>query len=207
VPGRLSYANVMSTVAVFIALGGGAYAATSSFGGGGGAIHGCVPGRGGALIVVKPGRSCPRGTLALLFNAKGSRGPTGATGATGREGPAGGEGKAGVSGLAGQPGAPGTALGYAKVFFLGGLGLFVQDTKNLTLDDVARPKPGVYCFHDMPFTPRNIQITVGLLAGTSAHAQAPGPANDCEEPGNQAAVVLQDKEGNPVDGAFMVLFN
>ena len=52
-------ANVVASIALFAALGGRAYAATSTFVGEHGAIQGCVPGRGGPLTVVNAGRHCP----------------------------------------------------------------------------------------------------------------------------------------------------
>lgn len=84
---HLSYANLMATLAVFVALGGGAYGAVSgSFVAGNGAIKGCVPKKGGALRVVKAGERCPKGTAVLSFN---QRGQTGQTGPQGVPGPAG----------------------------------------------------------------------------------------------------------------------
>ena len=102
----LSYSNVVATLALFAALGGGAYAATGGTfaAGASGAIKGCVPGHGGTLRVVKPGNRCPKGTVALTFNAKGrtgSPGPRGGLGATGPQGPRGLQGPQGLQGPAG----------------------------------------------------------------------------------------------------------
>ncbi|HTQ69380.1 MAG TPA: hypothetical protein VMI13_11880 [Solirubrobacteraceae bacterium] len=96
--GRVSYANVMATVAVFIALGGGAYAASSSFVGSTGTISGCVAKKGGAFRVVKSGKKCPHGSVALAFNQKGPQGLPGAPGATGGVGATGPAGPEGISG-------------------------------------------------------------------------------------------------------------
>jgi len=96
---RPSYANVMSSIAVFIALGGGAYAATGGFVSGTGAIKGCVSKHGGALRVVKSGKKCPKGTTALTFSQAG---PAGAPGAPGAPGAAGKEGPQGPAGISGQ---------------------------------------------------------------------------------------------------------
>lgn len=110
-----SYANVMATVAVFLALGGGAFAATTGLTTKGGAIHGCVSVRTHVLTVLKAGRRCGRGQMALTFNAKGPRGatgpagPAGQTGAAGAPGPKGDTGTAGKTGTPGTPGTPGTA--------------------------------------------------------------------------------------------------
>src|SRR4051794_5901520 len=84
--GRLTYANVMSTVAVFAALGGGALAASSVVGSGG-AINGCVKKKTGVVRVVKPGVKCRRHReVALKWNRRGPRGATGARGAAGARG-------------------------------------------------------------------------------------------------------------------------
>ncbi|MEA2412826.1 MAG: hypothetical protein QOC77_3387 [Thermoleophilaceae bacterium] len=78
---RLTYANVMASVAVFLALGGGAYAATS-FVGADGRVRGCVS-KKGQLTVLKPGKKCAKGLTAITWNQKG---PTGAQGLTGDHG-------------------------------------------------------------------------------------------------------------------------
>jgi hypothetical protein len=108
---RLSYANVTATLALFIALGGGAYAAAGSpFVGSSGAISGCVKTKGGPLTIVKAGRKCPKGTVSLVLNTKGATGPQGATGATGAAGATG----TGTKGEQGPPGPSGIS-DYQKV--------------------------------------------------------------------------------------------
>jgi hypothetical protein len=66
----------MATIAVFLALGGGALAATS-FTGSDGQIHGCV-GKKGALTVIKQGKKCGKGSTAIAWNQKGQTGARGA---------------------------------------------------------------------------------------------------------------------------------
>jgi type VI protein secretion system component Hcp len=119
---RLTYANVIASLALFFALGGGAYAAVSSIPGADGAIHGCYATGNGALRVVAAGKACTRREKALAWSergpagatgASGARGTTGAIGATGATGAAGAtgatgaQGPAGPAGAAGQQGAPG----------------------------------------------------------------------------------------------------
>jgi hypothetical protein len=104
---RLTYANVMSTVAVFIALGGGAYAAVSSIPGADGVIHGCYRKKGGTLRLVPTGRRCSRSEKAIAFNQKGPPGPRGSRGASGRSGPTGATGAKGEAGARGEPGPAG----------------------------------------------------------------------------------------------------
>jgi hypothetical protein len=102
---HLSYANVMATIAVFVALGGSAIAA--------------------GVIITKPsqvkngvltGKKLKRGTLgadrlsaaarASLQGKPGATGPAGADGAPGASGP---QGPAGANGAAGEQGAQGFA--------------------------------------------------------------------------------------------------
>ena len=83
----------------------------------------------------------------------------------------------------------------------------VNETKNLTAANVTRPKVGVYCFHGLPFTPKNIQVTLGFTGGTTAFAQAPGVGSDCTETGNQAEVEIVNGVPKAIDAGFMVLFN
>src|SRR5947209_13421020 len=80
---RLTYANVMATVAVFLALGGGAYA-LSGIPDRGGTFHGCASNKSGALRVVKSSSSCQKasgrarhrnpGESAISWNQLGPRG-------------------------------------------------------------------------------------------------------------------------------------
>jgi hypothetical protein len=100
----LSYANVMASVAVFVALGGGAVAATGGLRSKTEVIHGCVSRHTHVLTIVHAGRRCGSGAIALSFNAHG---PRGATGATGPQGAAGHDGQIGPRGLPGVRGKDG----------------------------------------------------------------------------------------------------
>ena len=93
--GRLTYANVMATVAVFIALGGGAYAATTlprnSVGSTQikkGGVHSSDLARNAVTSAkVKNGTLLPADFKQMPVGPKGDTGATGATGATGEPGP------------------------------------------------------------------------------------------------------------------------
>ena len=94
-----TYANVTATAALFIALGGGAYATTGNpFAGSGGQLQGCVPKRGGLLRIVKAGGHCPHGTVGLRLDQTGPTGPKGAQGSDGAPGAAGPRGVTGATG-------------------------------------------------------------------------------------------------------------
>jgi hypothetical protein len=93
---RLSYANVTATLALFLALSGGAYAVSSGTASRTarvtdrlGRFHGCFKGHGqgsGALRIVSPRSRCRRGEGAILWSQTGPAGPAGATGPAGRAG-------------------------------------------------------------------------------------------------------------------------
>ena len=79
--------------ALFVALGGVAYAASGSpFVGPHGNINTCVPPGGGGVNVWKPGHRCSGGRVGLAFPAIPQTGATGATGATGTAGATGATG-------------------------------------------------------------------------------------------------------------------
>jgi len=87
---------VVAYLALFVALGGGAWAATSLIGSDG-QIHACVDAKG-HLRLVKAGASCGTGTTRVAWNqqgpqgdhgSRGDRGPKGDTGPQGNQGPAG----------------------------------------------------------------------------------------------------------------------
>jgi hypothetical protein len=112
---RFTYANVMATVAVFLALGGGAYA-LSGIPDRSGVYHGCVA-ASGALRVVKSASACRKaktvkrgkrrvripGESAIAWNQQGRPGLTGV------------QGVQGVQGVRGPLGPPGPTFASARV--------------------------------------------------------------------------------------------
>ena len=99
---RLSYANVMATGAMFVALGGGAYALTG-IPDRSGSYHGCV-GTTGALRVVTKASSC-RKTRTVKRGKRRVRIPGESAIAWNQQGPAGVQGVQGIQGGAGKAGA------------------------------------------------------------------------------------------------------
>lgn len=100
---KLTYANVMATVAVFLTLGGISYAATQ------------LPANSVGTKQLKNGavtdKKIAASTLAHLAGAPGVTGPVGKEGPLGpigHEGPAGKQGLQGEIGLQGPPGPPGS---------------------------------------------------------------------------------------------------
>lgn len=79
-------------IALFCAVGGAAYAASTSFVGPHGNINGCIGRNGGELNIWKPGHRCSGGRVNIAFPVRGQAGPAGATGATGTTGATGATG-------------------------------------------------------------------------------------------------------------------
>ena len=114
---RPTYANMMATAAMFVALSGGAYA-LSGVPSTTGVLHGCVSNRTGVLRVVRSARSCAKahgqgrhrgpGETAISWSQQGPRGPQGIPGAPGQRGIPGAPGQKGKPGAPGPKGNPGT---------------------------------------------------------------------------------------------------
>src|SRR5438270_12500557 len=113
---HLTYSKVAATLAVFLAAGGVAWAASGS----GGVIHACYKKRGGALRIA---HRCRHGERPLSWNQVGPVGPRGfkgssvkgKTGATGPPGPTGPQGPTGKEGAKGETGRPGQARAWATI--------------------------------------------------------------------------------------------
>ena len=107
---RLTYANVVATGALFVALGGGAYA-LSGVPDRAGVFHGCVSNATGVLRVVKSASSCQKaktvrrngkrvrlpGEFAVAWNQKGQPGGNGTNGINGTNGTNGSNGATNVT--------------------------------------------------------------------------------------------------------------
>jgi hypothetical protein len=82
---HLTFANVASALALFISLGGGAYAATNHSIGSGPTIRACVA-KDGSVRVLGAGRSCRKHETAIAWNRRGPVGARGPAGADGKDG-------------------------------------------------------------------------------------------------------------------------
>jgi hypothetical protein len=112
---RVTFANVTSLTALFVALGGGAYAASSSLIGKDARVNACVS-RKGAVRIVKPKKKCTRGETAVAWNQAGPKGAQGIPGSQGSQGDTGSQGDRGAAGDLGPQGIqgpPGPATGQA----------------------------------------------------------------------------------------------
>jgi hypothetical protein len=217
---RLTYANLIGTLALFVALGGTSYAVsqlpTNSVG--------TKQIRSNAVT----GAKVKDGTLtADDFSAKtnlqgaagqpGATGPVGATGArgaTGVTGPAGEAGSAGPVGATGAAGADGTAVAYGYVFSGGTVYGGPGSAHNLSSADITHPTIGVYCFRPTGFGAiHNLQaIPVGFGAANedrimNAAVGDPGTAYLTCATGYSVVTVHDISANARVDADFYVLVN
>lgn len=185
---KLTYANVMATVAVFLALGGGAYAALK-----------LPPGSVGARQIARNAVSSAKvknhSLLARDFRAgqlpAGARGPQGPAGPQGPQGP---------------PGATGATFAFAHVNDNGTVNAstgVASVTKSLT-------SAGEYCFR-LANTPSSAIASGDANQGTAVIAEpniTPGAeitSGDCPQ-GTTAIVKTTTGSSTLTDHAFFVMF-
>lgn len=104
---HLTYANVAATLALFLALGGAAYAATQL-------PRNSVGTRQLRAEAVTAGKIAKK-TRRQLRGSRGPAGPQGATGKAGKQGPKGATGAKGAQGPAGKDGEAGTGPAFESV--------------------------------------------------------------------------------------------
>ena len=191
---KLTYANVVSTLALTIAVGGGsAYAAatiaTSDI-------------QSGAITNSKlansavTGAKVKNGSLTSSDFKSGSL-PKGATGATGPAGPA------GPAGATGPAGAAATANGvFASINADGSV---VAGSSGITTGNIAHVSgSALYCVSGLTTPIRTVQVTGqnGFFGGTVGTATA-GAFSGCAT-GTQVSIVLRSLDGNGRDNAFFL---
>ena len=178
-------ATVIATVALFVAMGGGAAAYAS------GLINGSQI-KNHSIAAKK----LTKKAVKSLHGQRGKTGPAGATGATG------------AAGAAGATGAPGSALGYAWVSATGVL----DAARSKGVNSVTEPVAGFYCF-DLSINAKNAiasaQHNSSQFDDVAEAEVAPEVASTvCSAPNQDAAVWLGRGSTNAlVQDAFMVVFN
>jgi collagen triple helix repeat protein len=109
---RVTYANVVVTLALILAMTGFAAAAIPDAGG---AIHACYDRKMGTLRVIKAVKSCSKGEKSISWNQQGRSGRDGSNGANGSNGTPGTPGTNGVNGTNGTNGATNVTVNKASV--------------------------------------------------------------------------------------------
>lgn len=167
---RLTYANVVGTLALFIVLGSGAYAATK------------LPKNSVTTRQVKNGSLLAKDVKKgqVKAGAAGHAGTAGAKGAKGLGGPAGDFGPQGEKGAQGDAGLTGQARVYAGVTSTGQV-LISPPSQGLTNANITKGGTGEYCINGLPFTPRVTLARPDILSNDMqpnviAQVQTPVPA-------------------------------
>ena len=184
---HLSYANITATIALFIALGGGAYAATTL-------PAGSVGTKQIKKNAVVSSRVKDRSLLARDFKAG--------------QLPAGPQGLQGLQGMKGDTGPAGSAYAFAHVNEDGSL----DDANSLNVTAKSKTKAGRYCLA-VTATPRNAVATSDSNAGEGGVFMAvdltPGAhitTGDCPA-GTNVMITTYNTAGTLADHAFYVAFN
>jgi hypothetical protein len=192
---RLTYANVMATVALFVALGGSAFAAAKITGKDikDGSITAADIKNGSLLRAdFKPGQL-----------GRGAPGPAGVSGAAGPSGAPGAPGAPGV------PGIPGGAIAFAHLNADGTVD--AARSSNVASANVAHPNNGRYCLSGLGFTPQNALVTIGANAGATgggfiARVNLGPPALGCP-PATQVEIVVANLANVTADNDLWVVLN
>jgi hypothetical protein len=181
---HLSYANVVATLALFIALGGGAYAAIK------------LPRNSVTTTQVKNGsllaKDFKKGQLKAgktgAQGPQGERGPAGAAGARGGDGAA---GQNGTNGTNGTNGRDGSARAYAYVTSQGAV---APGSFGITTANIQKKTFGQYCIVGLPFAPRVAIVQPDILSnnGTDdyvAEVQTPSDGTNACANGDEQVYV------------------
>ncbi|HEY2054287.1 MAG TPA: collagen-like protein [Solirubrobacterales bacterium] len=185
---RLTYANVMSSIAVFLVVAGGTAFAATQLG----------KESVGTRQLKKEAVSLAKIKTAAKNSLKGATGPAGAKGATGLTGP---------QGVPGKNGADGSATAYAQIESDGTVNL--EHSKGITQGNIQVAGVGAYCFHDLTFNPKNAVATLlNFETGEITTGVAPDKVGGVCTVGNvNARVETYNDTGTIANKGFMVVFN
>jgi hypothetical protein len=211
---RLSYSNVIASLALFVALGGASYAAVALPANSVGtkqlktnAVTGSKLKRNAVSSAKVKDGSLQRGDFASGTLLHGPQGPTGRQGV---QGPKGDPGVPGLAGPKGERGDPGSALAYAHVNADG----TVDDSRSrgISSANVTKRITSSYCFHDLAFTPDNAVATIDYGGSSTGREIAQveiatsGAAVDCA-PGETIEVATANPSTGFTPQPFWVVFN
>jgi hypothetical protein len=192
---HVTYGNVVATLALFLALGGGAYAAIK------------LPKNSVTSVQVKNGsltaKDFRKGQLKGKTGPAGATGPQGAQGDRGPAGPQGPPGLTGDKGDKGTPGVDGSAKAYAFVSSLGQVG---AGSKGITSANITAKAFGEYCITGLDFTPRVAIAQPDILsnnmnANMVAEVQTPNDGTGNCPPSDQVYVRIAHEDITGAQGS------
>jgi Collagen triple helix repeat (20 copies) len=156
--------NTIALLALFIALSGTTYAAST-----------LLPRNSVGTAQLKNGAVTKKKINKKTIRAlKGNRGPRGLTGAQGARGPTGAQGTQGIQGIQGIQGPSGIATAFALVNGAGTVD--ATRTQGVAQAMVTHPSAGIYCFNNLGFTPKSI-VAAGNNNGPVYDTLAAGAIN------------------------------
>jgi hypothetical protein len=191
--GKITYANVISTLCLVLLLGGGtAYAASQ-----------LDKGSVGTQQLKNEAVTPAKLSKQAKANLEGPKGPAGATGATG---PQGAKGDQGPRGPEGERGPTGVATAYAYV--LPGGAVEPERSVGVTSADVTHAATGAYCIHDLAFTIRSavanpVDVVAPLGARVLPEPFPKASANPCGL-GQTRVEIFNTSTNAAVDANFIV---
>jgi hypothetical protein len=134
----------------------------------------------------------------------GIPGPQGPSGPQGPGGESGAQGEKGDRGEGGAQGPAGEAIAYANVKPDGTIE--PGQTKGITNAMIDRTFPGIYCFRNLPFTPKSVMVSGDGSFGqidtvATASVLVTGALSDCDNDGTHSVRVrILDLNGNDAAG-------
>jgi hypothetical protein len=157
---RLTYANIVATLALVIAVSGGTAFAASQL----------IKGKQIAKGTIT-GANIAKGTLNSPLFKKGTlkAGPRGA------RGPAGPAGAAGVAGAPGAPGAPGSAIAYGDIQTNASGNPVFNAALSKGFKSVYSPSAGILCIAYPPGVTANLPLSITEAGGEQADWQQYSP--------------------------------
>jgi hypothetical protein len=200
--GRFLRHNTIGLLALFVALGGTTYAASTALIGKNTVASPQVV--NGSLQT----KDLSKKARKALTGNRGLRGPAGVQGAQGAQGAKGATGAQGIQGIQGPAG---IAAAYAKVSSTGAVD--TARSVGITQAMVTNPATGVYCFNGLGFTPKSMMASgdnIGITFNTLAAAAINGAGGTFLAPncaGLQARVTTAVSNTGAAEGrAFWVWF-
>lgn len=176
---------IVALIALCVALGGSAYAASQI--NGKNIKNGTITGKKLHSRTITS-RQIARSTVRALKNRRGLRGPRG------------------YKGPKGDKGADGTAVAYARLAADGTID--TTRVKGITQANISHPSAGIYCV-SLSFAARNVLATLEPTATGNelVYASIPAPTPSLGCPAGAVTVQVRHSGGAAVDAPLYVAFN